>query len=104
METCYSGSVGEDMPAIPGVLLLTAAAPGESSHADVLEGNIYLSNAFTRVFREEVEANHDINLYELYTLLARHTTASHAMIYNYEWYGRVNDNTMSEFFPPIDNN
>lgn len=104
METCYSGSVGEDMPAIPGVLLLTAAAPGESSHADVLEGNIYLSNAFTRVFREEVEANPDINLYELYTLLARHTTASHAMIYNYEWYGRVNDNTMSEYFPPIDNN
>jgi hypothetical protein len=27
METCYSGSVGEDMPGIPGVLLLTAVAP-----------------------------------------------------------------------------
>ena len=102
METCYSGSVGESLPGIPGVLLLTAAAPGESSHADVLEGNIYLSNAFTRVFREEVEANPHINLYELYTRLARHTTASHAMIYNYEWYGNVYFSTMSEFLEPIE--
>ena len=83
METCYSGSVGEDMPGIPGVLLLTAAAPGETSHADVLEGNIYL--------------------YELYTQLARHTTASHAMIYNYEWYGNVYYSTLAEFFEPIKN-
>ena len=101
METCYSGSVGEGMPEIPGVLLLTAAAPGETSHADVLEGNIYLSNAFTRVFREEVEANPHINLYELYSRVARHTTASHAMIYNYEWYGNVYYSTMSEFLSPI---
>ena len=102
METCYSGSVGEGMRGISGVLLLTAAAPGETSHADVLEGNIYLSNAFTRVFREEVEANPHINLYELYSRVARHTTASHAMIYNYEWYGNVYYSTMSEFLEPIE--
>ena len=98
METCYSGSVGEDLPGIPGLLMLTAAAPGEKSHADVLEGNIYLSNAFTRVFREEVEKNPDISIYNLYTELARHTTASHAMMYNTEWYGSVYENTMAEYF------
>ncbi len=98
METCYSGSIGEGLPGIPGLLLLTAAAPGEKSHADVLEDTIYLSNAFTRVFREQVENNPDITLYELYTELARHTTASHAMIYNYEWYGSVYYNSLSEFF------
>ena len=102
METCYSGSVGEGLPGIPGLLMLTAAAPGEKSHADVLEGNIFLSNAFTRVFREQVESNPDITLYELYTELARHTTASHAMIYNYEWYGSVYTNTLAEFFKPMD--
>lgn len=101
METCYSGSVGDYCTGIPGVLILTAAAPGEKSHADVLEGNIYLSNAFTRVFREEVEKNPDIPIYDLYTELARHTTASHAVIYNYEWYGSVFDNTMAEFFKPL---
>ena len=100
METCYSGSVGENLPEIPGLLILTACAPGEKSHADVLEGNIYLSNAFTRVFRDEVENNADITLYNLYTSLARHTTASHAMMYNYDSYGSVYTNTMTEFFNP----
>lgn len=103
METCYSGSVGEYCEGIPGLLLLTACAPGEKSHADVLEGNIYLSNAFTRVFREEVEKNPDISIYDLYTELARHTTASHAMMYNYEWYGTVYHNTMAEYFKPMNN-
>ena len=36
------------------------------------------------------------------TGLARHTTASHAMIYNYEWYGNVYYSTMSEFLEPIE--
>lgn len=35
------------------------------------------------------------------TGLARHTTASHAMIYNYEWYGNVYYSTMSELMEPI---
>ena len=103
METCYSGSVGESLPGIPGLLMFTAAAPGEKSHADVLEGNIYLSNAFTRVFREQVEGNPDISIYNLYTELARHTTASHAMMYNTAWYGSVYDNTVAEYFKPQDN-
>ena len=101
MEACYSGSAGESLPEIPGLLMLTACAPGEKSHADVLEGNIYLSNAFTRVFRQCVERNPDITLYDLYTELAHHTTASHAMIYNYDWYGSVVKNTAGEFFKPM---
>ena len=82
------------------MLMLTACAPGEKSHADVIEGSIYLSNAFTRVFREEVEQNTHITLYDLYTALARHTTASHAMMYNYASYGSVYSNTMAEYFNP----
>lgn len=98
MEACYSGSVGEYCTGFPGVLTLTACAPGEKSHADVLEGTTFLSNAFTRVFRDQVEKNPDITIYDLYTELARHTTASHAMMYNYDWYGSVNTNTMAEYF------
>ena len=98
METCYSGSVGENLTGIPGLMVLTAAAPDEKSHADVIEGNIYLSNAFTRVFRDEVEKNPDISIYDLYTQLARHTTASHAMMYNYDCYGSVYNNTLGEYF------
>lgn len=98
METCYSGSLGEGLPQIPGLLLLTACAPGEKSHADVLENSIYLSNAFTRVFRETVEKNPEINFYNLYTELVRHTTASHAMLYNYNWYGSVYARGVDEYF------
>ena len=98
METCYSGSVGEFCCGFPGLLTLTACSPGEKSHADVLEGTTFLSNAFTRVFREEVEKNPDISIYDLYTELARHTTASHAMMYNSDWYGSVTDNTLAEYF------
>ncbi len=98
METCYSGSVGEYCTGFPGLLTLTSCAPSEKSHADVLEGPTYLSNAFTRVFREEIEKNPDISIYDLYTELARHTTASHAMMYNYDWYGSVTDNTLAEYF------
>jgi len=98
METCFSGSVGENLTGIPGLMVLTAAAPGEKSHADVIEGNIYLSNAFTRVFRDEVEKNPDISIYDLYIELARHTTASHARMYNYDWYGSVYNNTLGEYF------
>jgi hypothetical protein len=102
MESCYSGSVGEYCTGFPGVLILTACAPSEKSHADVLEGTTFLSNAFTRVFREEVEKNVDISVYELYTELARHTTASHAMLYNYDWYGSVTNNTLAEYFENVE--
>ena len=97
METCYSGSVGLYCEGLPGILLLCATASGETSHADVLEGNIYLSNRFTRVFREEVEANPDISLHDLYYELATHTTASHAGLYNDACYGNVYLNTMKEY-------
>ena len=66
METCYSGSIGKYCEGLPGVLFLCAAGSGETSHADVIEDGIYLSNRFTRVFRSEVEANPAISLHHLY--------------------------------------
>lgn len=97
METCYSGSVGQYCEGLPGVLFLCAAAPGETSHADELEGDIYLSNRFTRVFRSEVEANPSISLHDLYYQLATLTTGSHAGLYNDAFYGNVYRNTLQEF-------
>ena len=100
METCYSGSVGTYCEGLPGVLLLCAASSGETSHADVMEDGIYLSNRFTRVFRSEVEANPAITLHELYYQLATHPTASHAGMYNDACYGNVYRNSLQEFLKP----
>ena len=97
METCYSGSIGKFCEGLPGVLFLCAAGSGETSHADVIEDGIYLSNRFTRVFRSEVEANPAISLHHLYYQLATHTTASHAGLYNDACYGNVYRNTVEEF-------
>lgn len=97
METCYSGSIGTYCEGLPGVLFLCAAGSGETSHADVIEDGIYLSNRFTRVFRSEVEANPAISLHNLYYQLATHTTASHAGLYNDAYYGNVYRNTVEEF-------
>ena len=101
METCYSGSVGSYCEGLPGVLFLCATRNGETSHADVMEDGIYLSNRFTRVFRSEVEANPAITLHELYYQLATHTTASHAGLYNDVCYGNVYRNTLEEFLKPL---
>ena len=97
METCYSGSIGKYCEGLPGVLFLCAAGSGETSHADVIEDGIYLSNRFTRVFGSEVEANPAISLHHLYYQLATHTTASHAGLYNDAYYGNVYRNTVEEF-------
>ena len=101
METCYSGSIGTYCEGLPGVLFLCATRNGETSHADVMEDGIYLSNRFTRVFRSEVEANPAITLHELYYQLATHTTASHAGLYNDVCYGNVYRNTLEEFLKPL---
>lgn len=103
METCYSGSIGTYCEGLPGVLLLCATRSGETSHADVMEDGIYLSNRFTRVFRSEVEANPAITLHELYYQLATHTTASHAGLYNDACYGNVYRDTPEEFLRPGSN-
>lgn len=100
METCYSGSIGSYCEGLPGILFLCAAASGETSHADVMEDGIYLSNRFTRIFRSEVEANPAITIHELYYQLATHTTASHAGLYNDACYGNVYRNTLEEFLRP----
>ncbi len=100
METCYSGSIGSYCEGLPGVLFLCATRNGETSHADIMEDGIYLSNRFTRVFRSQVEANPAISLHDLYYQLATHTTASHAGLYNDACYGNVYRNTPEEFLKP----
>ena len=99
MDACYSGSIGKACEGIPGVLMITAANPYEPSKADIFDNqmNIWLSNGFTRAFQETIAKNTDINLRELYYELARHTTGSHATVYNAALYGNMYSQTMAEW-------
>jgi ABC-type branched-subunit amino acid transport system substrate-binding protein len=102
LETCYSGSIAEACEGLPGILFLCAAMPGETSMADVYDDSIgtYLSNGFTRAFRDAITANPSITLYDLYVNLAKKTTGSHAGIYNNLFYGSVYRDTMAEYLNP----
>lgn len=50
-----------------GSLLITAANPYETSHADVWseEVGVFLSNGFTRGFQEAIGSNPDISLRDM---------------------------------------
>jgi glycosylphosphatidylinositol transamidase (GPIT) subunit GPI8 len=100
IETCYSGHWGLALEGLPDVLVLTAATPYESSKADIYDGTlgVYLSNAFARTFRRQIDNDCDISIYDLYRELARTTPGSHVSIYNQAEFGSVYTETMREFF------
>ena len=101
VETCYSGKWGEALTEQPDVLVLTAASPDETSKADAYDASlgIYLSNAFTRTFRQDIIENSAVTIYDLYRELARTTTGSHVTIYNNAQYGSVYEETLLEYLP-----
>ena len=101
IETCYSGKWGEALEGCTDVLVLTAANPYESSKADVHDRDlgVYLSNAFARTFRNEVNKNNNVTIYDLFKELAQTTNGSHVTIYNNEQYGSVYTETVKDFFP-----
>lgn len=99
LDACYSGTIGKACEGIPGALVFTAAHAEESSKADVYDSdlNVWLSNGFTRTFRDEVTANPDITLRELYYKTVRGTKGSHPRIYNASNYGNMYRETLKEF-------
>lgn len=100
IDACYAGTIGEACEGIPGTLVFTAAHPNETSKADVFDGtlNVWLSNGFTRTFREKVSANPSISFKNLYYECVRGTTGSHPHIYNTPLYGNMQNETLKEFF------
>ena len=101
IDACYSGSIGEAIVGLPGVLYLTAANANEPSKADMLDPNmqIWLSNGFTRAFEQVINRQPEVKLRDLYQYVARLTTGSHASIYNEAHYGNLFHNSMAEFLP-----
>ena len=99
VESCYSGGLGKTCEGLPGVLLITAANPYETSHADVWSEQlgVYLSNGFTHGFQNAVYETPAISLRDLYYSLAATTSGSHVKVYNASNYGNVYSESMAEF-------
>lgn len=81
------------------MLVITAANPYETSHADVWSETVgvYLSNGFTQGFLDTVYKDRNVTLRDLYYSIARTTAGSHVMLYNADSYGSVYSNMMSDF-------
>ena len=101
VETCYSGVVAQDCTGIPGLLMMTAANPYETSKADAFDNELqaYLSNTFTSSILSWFESNPDTVIRDLYLHAFDKTNGSHVMVYNPEYYGNLYWNDMNEYYP-----
>lgn len=101
IETCYSGGVAQGCIGIPGLLMMTAANPYETSKADAFDSElqVYLSNTFTSSILSQFETNPNSIIYDLYLHAFDKTNGSHVMVYNPYYYGNLYLNDMSEYYP-----
>lgn len=101
VETCYSGVVAQDCTGIPGLLMMTAANPYETSKADAFDNELqaYLSNTFTSSILSWFESNPNTVIRDLYLHSFDKTNGSHVMVYNSDYYGNLYWNDMSEYYP-----
>ena len=99
IETCYSGAVAQGCTGIPGLLMMTAANPYETSKADVLDDEllVYLTNTFTSSILSWFYINPNTVIRDLYLHAFDKTNGSHVMVYNSDYYGNLYLNDMSEY-------
>ena len=104
VETCYSGGVAQGCTGIPGLLMMTAANPYETSKADAFDNElqVYLSNTFTSSILSQLGNNSLSTIYNLYLHAFDKTQGSHVMVYNAAHYGNLYFNDLGEFYPYSD--
>ena len=106
IEICYSGGVAQDCTGIPGLLMMTAANPYETSKADAFDNElqVYLSNTFTSSILSQLESHPQTVIRDLYLHAFDKTNGSHVMVYNSDYYGNLYLNDMGEYYPKyVDN-
>lgn len=99
VEACFSGSVMDKCAGIPGMLFITAANADETSKADNFNEQlkVWMSNRFTSTFIEQITADRNISMRDLYYRLFINTVGSHVMVFNDDCYGNLYKASMSEF-------
>ena len=103
VETCYSGGVAQGCTGIPGLLMMTAAIPYETSKADVLDDEllVYITNTFTSSILSWFDTNPHSIIRDLYLHAFDKTNGSHVMVYNSDYYGNLYWNDMGEYYPTL---
>lgn len=99
VEACYSGGLGEECVGIPGLLVLTAANPYESSHASSwsYSMSMYRSNSFTQGFQDYMNTMTSGTVRDLYFLITKTVYGSHPKLYNIENFGYIYNEDLYEY-------
>jgi ABC-type branched-subunit amino acid transport system substrate-binding protein len=101
VEACYSGKIGEAI-STPGILLMTAANPYETSKSDFYDAelNSWLGDRFAYLINNTISTTPDIPFNELYERSFSYVNGSHVSFYNYQNFGNIYQLRLNEFVNP----
>lgn len=96
-ETCFSGSVMQGIKGYDGCMAMCSASDNEQSWAENNDIGTWMTNRFTRIWRETVTQNPNISYNDLYTHLAKGTVGSHVKVINEDRFDNMYKSSMADF-------
>lgn len=98
IETCFSGSMADDINT-PGVVILTSASETEPSFATNYDSRIgaWLADDCTYQVIITISENEDLSIEELYNTVYEQVAGSHVRLSNYNNFGNISTTSINEF-------
>ncbi len=98
VESCYSGQIGMAV-STPGIMLMTAANPYETSKADNYDPELksWLADRFAFFINSSIAAEPEPSFDQLYEKSFSYVNGSHVSFYNYQNFGNIYELNLNEF-------
>lgn len=97
-EACFSGSVMPGIKGYDGCMAICSASENEQSWGENNGIGTWMTNRFTRIWRETVRHYPDISYNDLYVHLAKGTVGSHVKVINENRFDNMYKSSVREFF------
>ncbi len=97
-EACFSGSVMQGIKGYAGCMAMCSASDNEQSWGENNGIGTWMTNRFTRIWRETVTLNPAISFNDLYVHLAKGTVGSHVKVINENRFDNLYKSSVREFF------
>lgn len=101
VESCYSGKIGQAI-STPGIMLMTAANPYETSKADQYDVDLksWIADRFAFFINNSIANEPEITFDHLYQNSYSYVNGSHVSFYNYQNFGNIYKLNLHEFVNP----
>lgn len=97
-ESCFSGSVMQGIKGYDGCMAFCSASENEQSWGEDNSIGTWMTNRFTRIWRETISRNPNISYNDLYIHLAKGTVGSHVKVINADRFDNMHKSSFGEFF------